>query len=150
MKLAIALTERADIQRKISDLSERLNNNARVQEGDAVSENPVELMAELEDCLSRLENLIARINKTNNIAKSGDETITDFIARRDCLKIKIKVMRDFLNESSLKTSRYTKSEIRILSTVPVSEMRKKVDEYSKQLRETDEMIQELNWTVDLI
>ena len=33
MKLASALTERADLQKRISELSIRLNNNAKVQEG---------------------------------------------------------------------------------------------------------------------
>jgi len=32
MKLATALSERADLQRRISELGGRLNNNARVQD----------------------------------------------------------------------------------------------------------------------
>ena len=59
-------------------------------------------------------------------------------------------MRDFLNASSEKVSRYAKAEIKIFSTVPVSELQKQVDAYSRQLRETDELIQGLNWTTELI
>lgn len=150
MKLATALSERADLQRRISELAGRLNQNAKVQEGDRPAEDPAALLTELDGCLIRLEELIARINKTNNATKSGDLTVTDLIARRDCLKERLRIMRDFLNASSDKVSRYSKAEIRILSTVSVSELQKQVDGYSKQLRQTDELIQSLNWTTELL
>ena len=150
MKLATALSERADLQRRISELAGRLNNNAKVQEGEQPSEDPKELLSELDGCINRLEELIARINRTNNETKSGGSTISDLIAKRDCLKERIRIMRDFLNASSEKVSRYSKAEIRILSTVSVAELQKQVDGYSKQLRETDELIQSLNWTTELI
>lgn len=150
MKLATALSERADLQRRIAELSERLNNNAKVQDGEKPAEDPNELLAELNKNFERLEELIARINHTNNVTKSGDLTLTDLIARRDCLKQKIGIMRSFLNEASEKVSRYTKTEIRILSTVSVSKLQKEVDKLSMELRETDETIQGLNWTTDLI
>ncbi|MBR3306178.1 MAG: DIP1984 family protein [Lachnospiraceae bacterium] len=150
MKLASALTERADLQKRISELSTRLNNNAKVQEGETPSEDPGELMDELDKDLKRLEELMARINRTNNATKAGEKTLTDLIAKRDCLKQRISILRDFLNRSSEKVSRYTKTEIRILSTVSVAELQKEVDRYSKELRETDETIQSLNWTTELL
>ena len=150
MKLATALSERADLQRRISDLGVRLNNNAKTQEGEKPAEDPEGLLKELDECLVRLEKLIAAINRTNSETKHGKESISDLIARRDCLKERIRIMRDFLNSSSEKVNRYSKAEIKILSTVSVPQLRKKVDGYSKELRETDELIQELNWTTDLI
>lgn len=150
MKLATALSERADLQRRISELGVRLNNNAKVQEGEKPSEEPMELLKELDECLVRLEELVARINKTNNETKSGDRTITDLLAKRDSLKERIRIMRDFLNASSEKVARYSKTEIRVYSTVPVADLQKQVDSYSRQLRETDELIQGLNWTTELI
>ncbi len=149
MKLATALSERADLQRRISELSVRLNNNAKVQEGEAPAEQPSELLLELDSCFGRLEELIARINKTNNETVSGGVTVTDLIAKRDCLRERIRIMRDFLNASSEKVSRYSKAEIKVCSTVPVAELQKQVDAYSRQLRETDELIQSLNWTTEL-
>lgn len=149
MKLATALSERADLQNRISDLSVRLNNNARVQEGEEPAEDPGELLAELDACINRLEELIARINRTNSETVNDDVSITDLIAKRDCLKERIRIMRDFLNASSEKVSRYSKAEIRILSTVRVPELQKKVDRYARELREVDERIQELNWTTEL-
>ena len=150
MKLATALSERADLQRRISELSVRLNNNAKVQEGEEPSEDPKDLLKELDDCFVRLEELIARINRTNNETRNGGVSITDLIARRDCLKERIRIMRDFLNTSSEKVSRYSKAEIKVRSTISVAELQKQVDAYSRQLRETDERIQELNWTTELI
>ena len=150
MKLATALSERADLQRRISELSVRLNNNAKVQEGEKPAEDPAALLAELDDCLKRLEDLIARINKTNNETVDGGVTIADLIARRDCLKERIRIMRAFLNETSDRVNRYSKAEIKILSTVSVPELQKQVDAYAKELRETDERIQGLNWTTELI
>ena len=150
MKLATALSERADLQRRIAELGERLNNNAKVQDGEKPSEDPNELLAELNKDFERLEELVARINHTNNETKSGDVTLTDLIAKRDCLKQKIGIMRSFLNTASEKVSRYSKTEIRILSTVSVSDLQKELDGLSKELRETDETIQGLNWTTDLI
>ena len=77
MKLATALSERADLQKRISELSVRLNNNAKVQEGEAPSEDPSALLLELDGCLTRLEELMARINKTNQETRQGGVTITD-------------------------------------------------------------------------
>ena len=150
MKLATALSERADLQRRISELAIRLRNNAKVQEGEDPSEDPSELLAELDRCLIRLEELIRRINDTNNRTVSDGVSITDLIASRDCLKQRIAIMRDFLNTSSEKVTRYSKTEIRITSTVNIPLLQKQLDAYSQQLRETDERIQGLNWTTELI
>ena len=150
MKLATALSERADLQRRLSELSIRLNNNAKVQEGEKPAEDPTELLKELDEGMERLEELISRINRTNNETKAGTGTLSDLIAHRDCLKERIRIMRDFLNTASEKITRYSKTEIRILRAVPVAKLQKTVDAYAKQLRETDEQIQGLNWTTELL
>lgn len=150
MKLATALSERSDIQNKISEISVRLNNNAKVQDGDTPAENPIKLMEELDSLLIRLEDLMAKINLTNSKTIYDGKTITELLARRDCLKKKIEVMRNFLNNASNRVNRMTRTEIKIISTVPVDEMQKNIDCLSKELRQTDEKIQELNWTTELI
>lgn len=43
MKLAEALSLKKDLEKRISDLKERLDNTVRVQEGDEPAENPTEL-----------------------------------------------------------------------------------------------------------
>ena len=150
MKLATALSERADLQKRIADLGNRLKFNAKIQEGETPSEDPQVLLAELDKDFERLEELIARINHTNNQTRYGEVTLTDLIAKRDCLNSRIHIMRAFLDSASEKVTRYSKTEIRIMSTVPVAELQKQVDRLSKELRETDETIQGLNWTTELI
>ena len=150
MKLAVALSERAQIQQDIRALTERLLRNAKVQEGDKPSEDPEKLLKELEDCTCRLEDLIARINLTNSSAKIGSVSITEHMAKRDALKIKVNTYRDFLSAASDKLQRYSNKEIRIFSTVDVAQLQKKVDSYSKELRKLDEKLQEANWTVELL
>ncbi len=150
MKLAAALSERADLQRKMSELGIRLNNNAKVQEGEEPSESPEGLMEELDRTIGRMEELIGRINLTNSQTLHEGKTITELLAHRDCLKNKIQIMRNFLDNASNKAGRLTHSEIKIHSTVHVAEIQKKVDGFSKELRECDELIQELNWTTELL
>lgn len=150
MKLATALAERSDIQNRINTISVRLDNNAKVQEGDVPAEDPKALVEELDRLIVRLEYLVARINLTNSGTVYEGRTITEFLAHRDCLKKKIRVMRDFLDTASNRVTRMTRTEIKIVSTVPVSELQKTVDVLSKELRTVDEKIQELNWTTELV
>ena len=65
MKLAEALQERADLNRNIEQLKNRLSSNALVQEGEQPVECPENLKQELDASISRLSYLIARINRTN-------------------------------------------------------------------------------------
>lgn len=150
MKLATALAERSDIQNRINTISVRLDNNAKVQEGDVPAEDPKALMEELDRLIVRLEDLVARINLTNSGTVYEGKTITELLAHRDCLKKNVRVLRDFLNTASDRVTRMTRTEIKIVSTVPVTEIQKTVDGLAKELRTVDEKIQELNWTTELV
>lgn len=150
MKLATALSERADIQRRLSQLGTRLENNAKVQEGETPAEEPAALLAEMDSLLTRLEELIARINLTNSRTSEKGITMTEMLAKRDTLSKRIQLMRSFLDAASAKVDRFTRSELRIVSTVDVAAYQKSVDDCSKELRELDEKIQALNWTTELM
>lgn len=150
MKLAEALNLRADIAKRINQLNVRLVNNALVQEGEKPSEDPAELLRELDGLINQQEELIGRINLTNAKTVTDGKTLTEMIAHKDCLRNRIAVMRDFLNAASRTIPRGMCSEIRILSTVKVSELRKQIDALEKDFRETDVKIQALNWSIDLI
>lgn len=150
MKLATALSERASLQVRLNELQIRLNANAKVQEGDVPAENPVELIAEKDRILDELENLVTRINLTNSRTEYDGVTITELISKRDRMKKDVNIMRSFLNNASSKIDRYSKTEILIKSTVDISKYQKKLDIISKELRQIDEKIQELNWTTELI
>ncbi len=149
MKLAEALILRADLQKRLLQLRERLELNARVQEGEQPAEDPAALLKELDALLAEQEDLFRRINLTNARTEAGGELLTALLARRDCLTEKISMLRDFLNTASNITGRTSRMEIKIHSTVPVAELRKQVDSLSKQLRELDIRIQSANWTAEL-
>ena len=150
MKIAEALIERADIQKRIEQLRDRLSSNALVQEGEEPAEDPTSLLSELDRLEKRLCELVARINLTNANTVSGGMTVTEMLALRDCLAQKNDIMRDFLRAASQKWMRGRGSEIVVKSTVSVSELQKQVDDISKQLRELDTRIQGINWNTDLI
>lgn len=150
MKLAEALIERADLQKRIEQLNVRLSNNARVQDGELPAENPVNLLAELDTCIARLEDLICRINLTNSNSIVEGKTLTAWIAHRDCLNKKTEILRNFLYTASQLGMRSGKNEIIIRSTISVEKIQKEVDLLAKELRETDTKIQAANWTTDLL
>lgn len=151
MKLANALSQRAELQTRIRQLETRLYNNAQVQEGEQPAEDPEELLRELEEDYVRLETLISAINRTNSAARTEDgATLSDLLARRDCLKGKLGILRNFLDNASALVRRHTAGEIRIKSAVDVRGLQKKVDGLSKELRELEEAIQERNWTTELL
>ncbi|MCI8877374.1 MAG: DIP1984 family protein [Oscillospiraceae bacterium] len=150
MKLTEALQLRGDLQKRMMQLSDRLMQNARVQEGEKPAEDPEALLAEYESCAGQLEELMARINRTNCETRTGEGTLTELLARRDCLKMRVKTYHDFLMAASSLTQRGMRTEIKVFSTVPVPEYRKKADALSRQLRETDNAIQAANWTTELL
>ena len=150
MKLATALSERSDVQRRLSELRGRLAANARVQEGEEPAENPAELLAELNEGVAKLEDLVTRINLTNAATVAEGVSLTAMLARRDALKEKVDIMRNFLDCASNLAGRATHSEIKVKSTVKVAALQKDVDALSKELRQLDEKIQELNWTTELL
>ena len=150
MKLANALSQRAELQERIRQLEGRLLNNAKVQEGESPAEDPQELLGELEEDYAKLEQLIAAINRTNSCTLVEGVPLSDLLARRDCQKNKLQGLREFLECASELTSRRTAGEIKIHSTVNVREMQQALDQKSKALRELDEKIQEANWTHELM
>ena len=149
MKLAEALQERADLNARIESLRSRLYNNAIVQEGESSAEDPYELIRELDGCLSRLRELIARINRTNCETVINGATITDLIASRDVLKVQLAAYRDLVGAASQIARRASRTEIKLLPAVDVKAAQKKADELAKELRATDNAIQEANWITEL-
>ena len=150
MRLAEALILRADIQKRIEQLKSRLAYNAKVQEGERPSEEPNALLAELDALSGELERLIVRINLTNCTAKTDGKSLTELIAKRDALTLKAGALRAFAQVAAQKVDVYSRSEIKILSTVDVAALQKQTDELAKQIRQLDTTLQGANWQTDLI
>lgn len=150
MKLAEALQERADLNRRIEQLRYRLSNNVLVQEGEKPLEDPAALLGELESSFTRLEWLIARINLTNCAVKVEGRSLTELIARRDVLSLRAEAYRRLVEEASQNTHRATRTEIKILSAVDVPALQRQADDASRELRLLDNTLQATNWTADLM
>ncbi|MBR3502811.1 MAG: DIP1984 family protein [Clostridia bacterium] len=150
MKLAEALQERADLNRKIEQLRSRLQNNCLVQEGESPLEQPEALLRELDSAFARLEYLIAAINRTNCAVLTGGETLTSLIARKDCLSVKLSAYRDLAYAASQTTHRARGTEIKILPALDVRALQKRADALAKALRETDNRLQAANWLTELM
>ena len=149
MKLAEALQERADLVRRIEELKRRIANNVLVQEGEKPAEDPAELLKELDSCMQRMEELIASINITNARTRVKGTTLTEMIARKDVLQLKISAYRDAVYQASLSTSRARGTEIKVKPLLSAAELQKQIDLMCKELRETDNLLQETNWKTEL-
>lgn len=150
MKLAEALSIRKDLQTRISQLSSRLVSNVKVQEGDEPAEEPKELFKELDSCLKQLEEYIYRINVTNLQTMCGKKTLTQLMAERDVLTKRVGVMQEVFNQASSTNDRYSRSEIKYVTTIDIKALRKQIDKLSAQLRQLDIEIQSINFSTELI
>lgn len=150
MKLAEALSLRADLQKKVFDLKNRIKNSAKIQEGDTPSENVEELFQQLNTTHTQLEEMIFRINKTNMNAVADGESLTQMMARKDVMLSRVKTLQEILEHCSNGNERYSRNEIRYVYTLNIAHLRKELEEQSKALRLLDLKIHGLNWSIELI
>jgi len=150
MKLAEALIQRADAQKRIEQLKARIIRNARVQEGEEPAENPAALLEEVERLAANLADLIKRINRTNaqTVIAEG-KSLSDALAERDILAVRRTAYQDLAQAASVTQDRYMRSELKFKSTVAVSQMQARADDLARQHRELDANIQETNWKTEL-
>lgn len=150
MKLAEALSLRADLQKTIAQLKSRLKECSKVQEGDDPSENPDEVLALLEKKFPELENLIYRINYTNMHTNSDGMNLTRMITQKDVLTLRISALREVLHYVVERETRFTRSEIKYIRYLDIAKLRKQIDSLSQELRLLDVKLQSLNWSTELL
>ena len=151
MKLAEALVLRADCQRKVAQLKQRLERVMKVQEGEQPAEQPDVLMAELEKTLDELVIWVKKINKTNSLSPFDQHrSLSDALAERDGLMHQRNILHDLLEAAAIKQDRFSRSEVKFYRTMDVNVLQKKADEMSKRYRELDFKVQEKNWSTELI
>lgn len=150
MKLAEALNLRADLQKYVEQLRSRLVDNVKVQEGDMPLEQPTILFTELNNILPQLEDLIVKINLTNTQVIVDGKSMTQRLAEKDILRTKLDLYRTAYSDAVIRNDRYSRSEIKFVSTIDGESLQKKIDVMSKQYRELDMKIQKANWSADLL
>lgn len=151
MKLAEGLILRADCQKRIEQLRQRLIRSAKIQEGEQSPENPQALIVELDTTVNELTDLIKKINKTNSLTNLQEGiTLSDALAARDTLLNKRSVYESLINAAAVIQNRYGQSEIKYISTVNVAELQTQIDRMARDCRELDTRIQQANWNTELI
>jgi len=155
MKLAEALSLRADSARRVEQLRARIVGSARFQEGEEPAEDAAALLAEAGQVLDEFEALVRRINHTNAATTIGSGgTLTDALARRDTLRLRHSVVTAAADAAAGKNqpgyARQLRSELKMLSALPVAQLRTEADGLARELRELDVRIQQANWEADLL
>src|SRR5512134_1989719 len=132
MKLAEALILRADAQKRIQQLRERLNRSARVQEGDTAPENPHELLDEARHVIADWNELVRKINRTNAQTPFDEtRTLTDALADRDALSTEHSILTNLLTQAAgqnMPQYGYMQSNIKYFRAVDVAEVQKQADD----------------------
>lgn len=151
MKLAEALLLRADMQKKVASLKERIVANAVVQAGDKPHEDPNAMLSEAFGVLQDLEALITRINLSNLKAKLDDgRTLTAAVARRDLLVQQHALLSAAVAGCRKEPDRYGVREIKWVATLKVAKLQKQADDFARKIRELNGQIQQANWKADVV
>ena len=151
MKLAEALITRADAEKRIQQLQQRLVRSVKVQEGDSPPEDPQALLDEAIAIIRNQQVLIQQINRTNAAtAFDANRTLTDALAERDILMKERGMLTFVIGNAAQVQPRYGRMEIKYVSMVDIAELQGRVDDISRRYRVLDSAIQQLNWSVDLI
>jgi hypothetical protein len=151
MKLAEALILRADCQKRLYQIKERLIRSAKVQEGEEPPEQPLALIDELNHLLAQLTDLIQKINCTNSSTILDNQlSIADALAQRDGLQLKRNIYEEVIQTAASRQDRYGRSEIKYLSTVNIAELQTEVDRMARDYRQLDTKIQQANWNTELL
>jgi hypothetical protein len=85
----------------------------------------------------------------------GDGTLTDALARRDVLRLRHGVVTGAADAAAGRDQRgpafrQLRSELAMLSALPVAELREQADGLARELRELDMRIQRTNWEAELM
>jgi hypothetical protein len=151
MKLSEALIQRADIQKRLSGIQQRLAQSALIQEGSRAPEDPKKLLQEMDRLLGELEQFVKRINRTNStITLTEGKTLTEALAERDTMKMEYGILTTLVKAAVPQQNRYSRSEVKFLPTVNVADIQQRLDDLARRYRELDTQIQALNWEADLI
>ena len=151
MKLAEALILRADCQKRLQKIKERLIRSAKVQEGEEPPEQPQELIEELNNLINQLADLIQKINRTNSSTVLDDNlSISDALAQRDSIQLKRSIYDSVIQTAASRQDRYGRSEIKYLSTVNIAELQTEADRMARDYRQLDTKIQQANWNTELV
>lgn len=146
MKLAEGLLLRADLMKKIEHLQNRIRPVLIVSDDKLPQEDPVELIAKLRKAIQDLEDLIIRINKTNNETTiEGAGSLMEALAKRDSLKMLSEKLRNIRYAAQINNS----GDSNLKTTIDIKKLQIEMDQTGRAFREIDSKVQEINWLTEL-
>lgn len=150
MKLAELLIERSETQKRIAIISSRLNKYATVQEGDVPPFKPEAWLAKLDGLFVKQEELINKINVTNMSTEFEiGMTLAEAVTKRDVMKNRRGIYSGLFSASAIEDNRYSKKEIKFVTTLDVDRILDVTDDLAKDVRMLDAKIQAKNWEVEV-
>lgn len=119
MRLAEALAERKALDARLSSIEGRLRANARIQEGDAVSEDPERLFALLDSTAEELRTLMVRIARTNRETVVDGRPLADWIAERDVSVRRFNILSGVADRMLKRIERRSADDVRVVPVIDV-------------------------------
>lgn len=153
MLLAEALRERADTQRQLATLRDRIEASARYTEGEEPPEDAAALLEEAEGVVERLEKLILVINRSNLVAELPDgRSLTAALAERDALRTRFGLLKSAADAAAGRRDpfRIGRQELRTFTSLDVKNLRSRADEVARQIRELDLAIERVNFSKETV
>ena len=144
MRLAEALAERKALDARLSSIEGRLRANARIQEGDAVSEDPERLFALLDSTAEELRTLMVRIARTNRETVVDGRPLADWIAERDVSVRRFNILSGVADRASERIERRSADDV-----IDVVARKHEADALAARIRGIDARIQAANWATEL-
>lgn len=146
MKLAEGLLLRADLMKKIEHLQNRIRPVLIVSDDKLPQEDPEELLAQLRKAVQNLEDIVVRINKTNNeTIVEGEGLLMEALAKRDSLKMLSEKLRNIRYAAQINNS----GDNNLKTTISIKKLQIEMDQTGRAFREIDSKIQEINWLTEL-
>lgn len=150
MKLAEALLLRADLNKKLASLRERINRNAIVQESEMPKEKVEDLLAEATSALEEQQKLVRTINAANESTKLADgRLLADVLALRDTLIARHSLLTATIAATHKDVDRYSQREIKWVAQIDVARLQKQADDLSRKIREVNVTVQAANWQIEI-
>jgi hypothetical protein len=146
MLLAEALKERADAQRRLADLKQRISDNARVHENERPAEDPQVLLNQAIEVNERIRALDVAVKVTKTATRLPDgTTVTEALVRRQALDGRMRLVTGAADSASDNVARWGR-EVALLD---VAALRAEADRLAAQRRALDVEIERVSWTTEL-
>jgi len=160
--LAEALKRRADLLDTTKELKSRIANAAVHEVGESPEEEAAPLLEQYLNTLAEAQDLVRRVNLTNNMVKvhfNGVQyTLMTAVLTRETWKQQATALRGIITEIEGQIGsgrnafygRRNKDEVKMISDLPLKDLRAQAEALSAQVSALDMEIQKVNFTAELV